>query len=196
MRILMFLLLLVISGMSHADYFELSASGNYRKSFLMDSNTEQRAYDEARAFTGAVSYYFREMTALEISYTTGTSERVIPSTSISSKTTHYYDLVGADLVFTFGTRTDTYIPYIKAGIGYFSKKRIDYEYRDQNTNTTTTASVNLESSVVPSAGAGIQIRLTERLAFKTGLEVWTSGPIRKKIEDFDWAARVGISWFL
>lgn len=182
--------------MSHADYFELSASGNYRKSFLMDSNTEQRAYDEARAFTGAVSYYFREMTALEISYTTGTSERVIPSPSISSKTTHYYDLVGADLVFTFGTRTDTYIPYIKAGIGYFSKKRIDYEYRDQNTNTTTTASVNLESSVVPSAGAGIQIRLTERLAFKTGLEVWTSGPIRKKIEDFDWAARVGISWFL
>lgn len=182
--------------MSFADYFELSASGNYRKSFLMDSNTSQRAYDEASAFTGGVAYYFREMTALEMSYTTGTSKRVIPSTTISSETQHYYDLLGLDLVFTFGKRTDVYIPYIKTGVGYFTKKRIDYKYTNHGTNSVDTASVNLEASVVPSAGAGIQIRLTEKLALKLGVEVWTSGPINKKLEDFDWAFRAGISWFI
>lgn len=196
MRLVIFILFFALARTSCADYFELSASGNYRKSFLMDSSTSQRAFDEVSAYTGAFAYYFREMTALEFSYTSGKATRNIPSTTISSETTNYYDLMGADLIFTFGQRTDSYIPYLKAGIGYFSKKKIDYRYIDHTTGNVSFASVNLDASIVPSAGAGIQIRLTDRLAFKFGIEFWTSGPINKKIGDFDWSLRAGISWFI
>lgn len=179
------------------DYFELSLSGNYRKVFLSQDNTTARAYDENSAYVAAIAYYFREMTALEFSYSEGKNKRYIPSNTITSTTTHRYNLVGADLVFTFGKRTDQWIPYIKAGVAYFDKKSIDYEYVNHTGGSSIPpTTVDLNSTVVPSAGAGLQFRLTQQLAFKVGLEFWTSGPINKKIEDFDWAGRVGISWFL
>jgi hypothetical protein len=179
------------------DYFEIGLSGNYRKVHLSDDADTERAYDENYAYIASLAYYFREMTAIEFSYSQGKNKRYIPSPTITSTTTHRYDLFGLDLVFTFGKRTDTFIPYIKAGIGYFDRKAIDYVYVN-NTNGQTLPSqpVEMNSTVVPSAGLGMQIRITQQLSFKTGVDFWTSGPIDKKINELDWAARVGISWFL
>lgn len=177
------------------EYFEIGLSGNYRKTFLTELGTTERAYDENAAYTASFAYYFREMTAIEFSYSQGKNTRFIPSSTITSTTTHRYSLFGADLVFTFGKRSDTFIPYIKAGVAYFDKKSIDYEYVNNGTPELP-QTVEINSTVVPSAGFGMQFRLTQRLSFKAGLEFWTSGAINKDVKDFDWAARMGISWFL
>ena len=177
------------------EYYEIGLSGNYRKTFLTELGTTQRAYDENAAYTATFAYYFREMTAIEFSYSQGKNTRFIPSSTITSTTTHRYSLIGVDLVFTFGKRSDTFIPYIKAGVAYFDKKSIDYEYVN-NGIPEQPQTVEINSTVVPSAGFGMQFRLTQRLSFKAGLEFWTSGAINKDVKDFDWAARMGIPWFL
>jgi outer membrane protein W len=197
MRWMVFLLLMPVTSWAqqYNEYFEIGLSGNYRKAYLTDLTSNERAYDESSAYTASFAYYFREMTALEFSYSQGKNTRFIPSDTITSTTTHRYNLFGTDLVFTFGKRTDQFIPYIKAGVAYFDKKSIDYEYV-QNGVLLPSQPVEIRSTVVPSAGVGMQIRITQRLSFKLGVEIWTSGAINKSIEDFDWAARVGISWFL
>lgn len=194
---MVFLVLMPITSWAqqYNEYFEIGLSGNYRKAYLTDLTSNERAYDESSAYTASFAYYFREMTALEFSYSQGKNTRYIPSDTITSTTTHRYNLFGTDLVFTFGKRTDQFIPYIKAGVAYFDKKSIDYEYV-QNGISLDPQTVEIRSTVVPSAGVGMQIRITQRLSFKLGVEMWTSGAINKDIEDFDWAARVGISWFL
>ncbi len=192
--IFLFFLFPATSWAQYNEYFEVGLSGNYRKVYLTEVGSTSRAYDENSAYTASFAYYFREMTALEFSYSQGKNTRYIPSSTITSTTTHRYNLFGTDLVFTFGKRTDQFIPYIKAGIAYFDKKSIDYAYI--NNGVTEFNKVDIDSTIVPSAGFGMQIRLTPRLAFKAGLEFWTSGAINKDVEDFDWAARMGISWFL
>lgn len=190
--------LLATPASSYREYFEISVSGNYRKVYLSEDAASERAYDENSAYTASLAYYFREMTAVELSYSQGKNKRYIPSPTITSTTTHRYDMIGADLVFTFGKRADTFIPYIKAGLAYFDRKSIDYNYIDNANNGAVIASqpVEMNSTVVPSAGAGIQIRITQRLSFKLGIDVWTSGPINKNVDELDWAGRVGVSWFL
>jgi hypothetical protein len=179
------------------DFFELGFSGNYRKVYLTEDNSSERAYDENAAYIASIAYYFREMTAIELSYSEGKNKRYIPSSTITSTTTHRYDMTGLDLVFTFGKRTDTFIPYIKAGAAYFNRKSIEYVYVDNTNNSVLPSTpVEMNSTMVPSAGFGMQVRLTQRLALKTGIDLWTSGPINKSIKDFDWAARLGVSWFL
>jgi hypothetical protein len=199
------LLLILIAGiftpsLSFADfneYFELGASGNYRKVFLTDTSTDVRAFDESSAYVASLAYYFREMTAFELSYSQGTNTRHIPSSTITSTTRHKYTLYGADLIFTFGTRADQWIPYIKAGVAYFDRKSISYEYIDNGTGLPLlTEPVELKSTLVPSGGFGMQVRISNRVSFKFGVDIWTSGAINKKLGDFDWAGRVGASWFL
>ncbi|MCB9072067.1 MAG: outer membrane beta-barrel protein [Bdellovibrionaceae bacterium] len=178
-------------------YFELGLSGNYRKTFLTDTTTDERAYDQSSAYVASFAYYFREMTALEFSYSQGSNRRYIPSSTITSTTTHKYTLYGADLIFTFGTRQDRWIPYIKAGVSYFDRKSIEYQYIDNSTGLPLpTEPVELRAAVVPSGGFGMQFRISNQLSFKFGIDVWTSGAINKKVKDFDWAGRIGISWFL
>lgn len=184
-----------IGWAQYNEYYEVGLSGNYRKTYLTELGTTERAYDENAAYTASFAYYFREMTAIEFSYSQGKNTRFIPSSTITSTTTHRYSLFGVDLVFTFGKRSDTFIPYIKAGVAYFDKKSIDYEYVN-NGVPEAPQTVEINSTVVPSAGFGMQFRLTQRLSFKAGLEFWTSGAINKDVKDFDWAARMGISWFL
>lgn len=178
------------------NYVELGLSGNYRKVYLTESGTSERAFDESSAYIASFAYYFREMTAIEFSYSQGNNTRFIPSSTITSTTRHKYTLYGADLIFTFGTRADRWIPYIKAGVAYFDRKSIDYQYIQSNGIPIPTEPVELDSTFVPSAGFGIQVRATNQLSFKFGIDVWTSGAVNKDLKDFDWTGRVGISWFL
>lgn len=187
----------IVHAQGFNEYFELGISGNYRKVYLTETGSTERAFDESSAYIASIAYYFREMTAIELSYSQGSNTRYIPSSTITSTTNHKYTLYGADLIFTFGSRTDQWIPYIKAGVAYFDRKSIDYQYIDNVTGLPlATSPVQLDSTVVPSAGFGIQVRATKQLSFKFGIDVWTSGAINKDIEDFDWTGRIGISWFL
>lgn len=193
---LLFVLLFSCTSV-YAELVELGLSGNYRRTFLADSDTTQSATDEAQAYTFSIAYYLREMTALEFSFTSGESERSIPSTTISSITKHTYNLLGADLVFTFGKREERFVPYIKAGLGYFINKRITYTYINHTTpSQSEERPVELDPTVVPSVGFGMRTLITKSFAIKAGIEIWTSGPVSKSLDEFDWAARIGLSWFL
>lgn len=176
-----------------AGYFEIGLSGNYKKIYL-PSDSQQNASDQSQSMTTSLAYYFYEMAAIEFNYTKGKSRRFVPSSVANVKTTHYFGLVGTDLIFTFAKRKAPFVPYVKIGAGYFIEKEVAYEY-DDKVNPITVDVVRLEKTLVPSAGAGFRMRLTERMSFKLGLEVWSSDALQNDPQ-LDWAGKAGVSWFL
>lgn len=192
------LVLLAIPTISYAGFFELGLSGSYRKSYIPSTSFGvSDSFDEAKAINTSVTYYFTEMTALEFSYTQGEAVRFIDFDTTSSTTRHNYSLFGLDCVWTFADRNDDFIPYVKLGGAYFVQKRVEISYYDKNSATTLpTTPIELQNTLVPSAGAGIKVRLTDRLSLKVGIDTWTSGPANQNSNKFDWAGKAGLSWFL
>ncbi|MEM7646774.1 MAG: outer membrane beta-barrel protein, partial [Pseudomonadota bacterium] len=147
------------------------------------------------SYTASLAYYFAEMAAMELNYTKGQSERFVPSTAVDSRTLYDFSLIGLDLVLTFADRKDPFIPYIKMGLGYFAEKEVTYEFTDNGTGTVTIDRAQLDDNTfVPSVGFGLKIRLTKTMAFKFGIEAWTSDSLDTDPR-WDWAGRAGISWF-
>lgn len=191
---LLALLLVLAPCFAHAGYYEIGLSGNYRK-LNLPTNTGRESFDATTSFTGSFSYYFAEMAAAELSYTQGQSERFIPSTTADSRTLYDFALVGFDIVFTFAERKDPFIPYLKAGVAYFAKKEVTYEYIDNVTLGNNANTESLPKTFVPSVGMGIKLKLSNTFAIKIGIEGWTSDSIDKDPR-WDLAGRAGISWFL
>lgn len=188
----LFLSLYLFSLPSQAGFFELGVSTTYRK-INLPRDAGDDAFDESYAFTASGAYYFAEMAALELSLTKGKAERFVPSTDSSSvRTTHNYSIAGMDLIFTFAKRTDPFVPYTKVGVAYFIDKYIDYQFTDSIGNVTPDR-VNLDSNFVPSFGFGLRIRLTQSMAFKIGMEAWTSDSLGSNPQ-FDIAGKAGVSW--
>ncbi len=186
------LLLMFIPSLGSAAYYELGFAGNYRKLFL-PSDTDRESFDSTLSFTGSFAYYFAEMAAAELSYTKGQSERFVPSITADSRTIYDFELIGLDLIFTFAERKAPFIPYLKAGVAYFSRKTVTYEFTNSPIDSSDT--VTLPTTFVPSLGFGMKIRVTDRLSFKIGFEAWTSDSLERDPR-WDVAGRAGISWFL
>lgn len=153
------------------------------------------AFDATTAYTASIAYYFAEMAALELNYTNGQSERFVPGPIADSRTTYDFSLVGMDLIISFAERQSTFVPYVKAGVAYFVNKDVTYEFIDNNNSLNNRRDqVNLGAAFVPSLGFGLRFRLTQTLAFKFGLEAWTSDSIDRD-HSWDMFGRAGISWF-
>ncbi len=182
--------LLLFPSVVWAGYYELGFAANYRKLYL-PSDTTRESFDSTVSFTGSFAYYFAEMAALELSYTKGQSERFVPNPTSDSRTIYDFELIGLDLVFTFADRKAPFVPYVKAGAAYFSKKDVTYEF----SNPYTYETIELDATFVPSVGLGMKIRITDRLSFKIGMEAWTSDSLDRDPR-WDVAGRAGISWFL
>jgi hypothetical protein len=191
MRSLFILIFLALPAITQAGYFEVGFAGNYRKLYL-PTDSEREAFDATVSYTGSFAYYFAEMAAAELSFTSGQSERFVPSMTSDSRTIYDFELIGFDLVFTFADRKAPFIPYLKAGIAYFSKKEVTTEFSafpaDNETRT-------LEPTFVPSLGFGMKLRMTDTLAFRIGVEAWSSEGLDNDPR-WDVAGRAGISWFL
>ncbi len=187
------LFLFFFSPVVHAGYYELGFAGNYRKLYL-PSETRRESFDSTVSYTASFAYYFAEMAAAELNYTKGQSERFVPSATADSRTTYDFSLIGLDLILTFADRKAPFIPYLKTGLAYFAEKKVTYEFVDNGTGLRTTESVPLDPTFVPSLGFGLKMRITETMAFKFGVEAWTSDSIDNDPR-WDWAARAGISWF-
>lgn len=194
MKFVLLFTLVLISQNLFAGYYELGFTGNYRKIYLPTDNTRE-SFDESLSYTASFAYYFAEMAAAELNYTKGKSERFVPSATADSRTTYDYGLVGLDLIFTFAERKAPFVPYIKGGVAYFAQKNVTYEFIDNLLNSTQSETVKLDPTFVPSLGFGLKIRVTATMAFKVGLESWTSDSLSSDPK-WDWAARAGISWFL
>ncbi len=187
MRSLAFLLILLVPFSASAGFVEVGASANYRSSGYDKSN-----FVESIAYTASLSYYFWEMCAWELNYTTGYSKQVTKGPlAIDPKETveDNIQLVSLDLVLSFAGRQDPFRPYVKFGGGYLKKERF------RQVNNGNVDPISTQEGMVPSAGLGFAIGVTKELSIKLGLDAWTS-PLGKKDQPLivDYAGRAGISW--
>lgn len=140
------------------------------------------------SYTGSLSYYFWEMSALELSYTEGTQVVVlsIPGDNKNVVTTQFR-IIGGDLVLTLADKDSLLQPYVKVGGAYMTKK-ITREIQ-----TVGSDHLDAPSGLVPSAGVGFKIKISQGLSIKVGVDAWTSPPEKKPVT-VDYAGRAGISW--
>lgn len=178
---------LAIPSFANAGVFEVGGSGSYRR-----QNVATDAVDEAQSLTGSLSYYLDEQSAIELSYTEGTSKRSIAPNSINGHTTTaIYKSIGLDFVYTFGSGSAR--PYVKVGTQYILEKRIVDQYTNNNGNYNPTT-IESTPSFVPSVGIGFKISLTNSISIKAGIDAWTSDSLAVQPVEVDYAARFGLSW--
>ncbi|MES2769072.1 MAG: hypothetical protein V4596_07995, partial [Bdellovibrionota bacterium] len=161
-----------------AGYFEISGSGNYRKTTYDENN-----YSIYRSGTAAVAYYFWELSALEISYTKARTDDVKTDYVARSYVTFY----GADLIFTLASKQSLFQPYIKVGAAYQDKNGT---YKQTNQLVTALPEIK---GWAPTGGIGFKIILGKHIAIKTGIDAWSS-PLSQENVTYDYAARLGLSF--
>lgn len=186
---LLFMLFVYVAP-AHAGFVEISGSGSYRK-----SNLQVDATDELKSFSGSISYYFNEASALELSYTESVNRRDIARDTPWAQISHVYqNAMGLDFVYTAGARGEQFRPYVKAGGLYILRKRW-LDQRMTNGVWEEPRVREIEPALVPSAGLGFKLGLTEALSLKVGVDAWTSQSLNEEPLLIDYAGRVGLSWF-
>lgn len=182
---LVLLLLVITSGPAFAGFIEVGGSANYRSSGYDKNN-----YIQSLTYTTSVSYYFWELCAWELNYTTGYSKQVTKGTdALAQKTTveDNIDMLSLDLVLSFASRQDPIRPYIKVGGGYLTKERFrQVEGMDKD-------KISTQRGAVPSGGVGLSLNVTKEFSIKFGIDAWTS-PLSEDPVIVDYAGRAGISW--
>ena len=176
----------MVSASAHAGYVEIGASANYRSSGYDPNNKV-----ESLSYTASLSYYFWEMCAWELNYTTGYTKQVTKgpgATDIKETVEDNIDLTSLDLVYSFAERQDFFRPYIKLGGGYLVKERFRQVNEDDKTR------IGKQMGLVPSGGLGAALNITKELNIKIGLEAWTTPKEPGQPVIVDMAGRAGISW--
>ncbi len=176
--VLAVILFLSLSHDAYAGYFEVSASGSYRKTTYDKDN-----YSVYRSGTGSIAYYFWELSALEVSYTKARQDEVKTDYEARSFVTFY----GADLIFTLASRQSLFQPYIKVGAAYQDKKT---SYKQLNQAVIELTPVQ---GWAPSGGVGFKFIIGKNVAIKAGIDAWSS-PISQDDVTYDYAARLGLSF--
>ncbi len=163
---------------------EVSLTGNLRNSKLNEDN-----FQKTFSMTGSFAIYLWERTAVEFSYTQGSSTLQSLPTPTDSKVVIESDfkLFSGNFVTTFGDRKAPIQPYLKLGLGYMDKKI---------TRVVDVGSSQLEpvTGIVPSAGAGIKIKTSERFFIKLGGDLWAS-PLGGSEDSLDYTFRFGLSCY-
>ena len=179
----MLFLFLSCGPFAQAGVVELGTTFNYRT-----SKVDKENFQESTSITGSFSYYFWELSAIELSYTNGRSLLVSkpgPTESeIRIETT--YEMIGLDLVIAFAGRKSAFQPYIKLGGAYIEKeivRKVDL----------VTSLIGSPKGLVPSAGLGFKIRFTQAFSFKVGADTWST-PLDEDPVVWDWAGRAGVAW--
>lgn len=193
-NIFILFLLAFSSTQSFAGFTEIGASVNYRRTSIDENN-----FSDSTSYTGSISYYFWERSALELSYTSGIGKLSTKADGISEITQvqiAQFSMTSLDLVLSLAGREDPFQPYIKVGAGYVDKK-IFKENEIEGRQL-----IQKQSGIVPSAGVGLKIGLTKSLSLKLGIDAWTSpldddsknseGEDRKL--QIDYAGRAGLAW--
>lgn len=170
---------------ARAGFFEVSASGSYKKVNVTDT-----VATESRSVTGSLSYLLDEMSAVEFSYTEGSTKQNATVGGVSQTTTVDYSMLGLDFILTLGDREATLRPYFKLGAAYILEKQLQVTYAGFPPGPPE----KTDPVLVPSLGAGFRLALTKTLSLKTGVDAWTSKSITESNVKWDYAGKVGLSW--
>lgn len=185
--VLLNLIFLHQSQTSLAGYFELDVAANLRSTSLSkeDSSVNQ-------SITGSIAYYFWQNSAVEISYTRGMLiEKNAAVSPLPKFENHYnYNLLGLEMILAYGDRSASFRPYVKAGVMQIEKTKT--LFADGVSSTPT----KIPSQMVPSVGTGLQFMLSNTFAIKFGIDAWPSNSIDRNPIIWDFATRLGISWFI
>ncbi len=170
-----------------AGYVELDISASAKRNSISEEE-----YTFNQSLTGSAAYYFFQGFAVELSYTRGL---YVQSTAATNSLPRYriesdYTLVGTDLIAAWGDKQSAFRPYIKAGMMQVTKI-ITLKPEGQESSVSVQ-----EPKVVPSAGVGLQLMLSQTFAIKVGLDVWPNEEMSSPNVIWDYATRVGLSWFI
>lgn len=173
-----------------AGMFELGASSSYRSSTITKDN-----YSKQESYTGSLSYYFTEATAIELSYTQGFARAVGRDNNVSWETRAYFTVYGADFILTIGAKDSFIRPYLKAGAAYVYK---EIYYRQEGLDPLPPVR---SAGVAPSGGIGFRLLLADNFTIRAGVE-GQSSPIKDEYARegeqrdpvIDIAAKAGVSW--
>ena len=180
-----FSFLLLAAPMAHAGLFELGFSGNYR-----DSRIDSDNYQKMTSLTGSISYYFLELSALEISFTDGESETSIRAPGSQPIIyTRQFQMIGLDLVLALAGRKAAFQPFIKGGAAQITQK----VFQELSNGQVDDISDPDDNKVVPTAGVGFKLRLTNTFSVKMSYDTWRSARTDDS-ETWDQSIRAGVSW--
>lgn len=182
--ILLSLAICLFSIKSQAIMTELGVSYGHKKTTLDASN-----YFENESTTGSISFYVADRIALELSYTTATGVQQQTVGSDQQLVVQTTQVSGGDLIFIFAPNKSLFQPYIKGGAAQIKK------FQTVKVNSLNTYTVEPETSVSPSYGAGLKISLTDALGIKISYDVWRT-PIGGGTYTDDSNIRAGITWML
>ena len=178
-------MILLFVPAANAGFIEVGASANYRS-----SGYDKYNYIQSLTKTASLSYYFWELCAWELNYTTGYSKQATKAAGVLSPKTTVEDnieMISMDLVLSFAGRQDPLRPYIKVGGGYLTKERFrQIEGFDKE-------KISTQRGMVPSGGIGVSVNFTKEFSIKFGVDAWTS-PLNEDPVIVDYAGRAGISW--
>jgi hypothetical protein len=174
-------------------YTELSLSANLRNSTLTTD-----IYSRTISVTGGVSFYFMEMSAIEISYTQGSRrDSFVETGSTDPKIIRsVQEVMGVDFILSMAGREAPLQPYVKVGVAKISNKQY-LQAPGFSENETAVA-----EGTAPSAGVGLRILITKTFSIKMGIDAWqspvakTPGSTAETERTYDYSGRVGVSWML
>lgn len=189
MRNLLIIFIIFYCGHSWAGLSELSVSTSYRETLIGVSTKSI-----SKSVTGTYAFYFAEMSAIELSYTSAKYESLTTNSLDPTKVTTQTALsqfYGLDFVFAFAGRQSSFQPYVKLGAIYMDKEYF------LDPGDIASRQTDFQRGWAPSAGVGFKYKITQTLAIKFSVDAWSS-PIDddRHQTTYDTAARFGISWYL
>jgi len=163
---------------------ELGVNYSYQKKTFSATN-----FYQSDSKSATVSVYFIEQLALEFSYTDSFYESQEADTNSTRTVQQTSQVTGADLIYVLTDKNSMIQPYIKGGAAYITKKK---QIRYVNSDVIT---IPTKDGVAPSYGAGVKIKLTERMSMKFGYDVWNT-PLDDGTKTDDTAFKAGLTWTL
>lgn len=167
-------------------FIEVSLSGSYS-----ESQIQEILFSKSESYTGSISYYFMERSALQLSMTQANRRDRIFSDGSTNSTLQIVsaNVLGLDLIANFGDRSATIQPFLKGGVAQMQKT-----FTSQTTGLESDEPTVL-SGLAPSAGLGVRLLLTKKLSVNFACDAWAL-PQGNGLQSFDVRVTGGISWFL
>lgn len=185
-KIILILILVISFSTAQAVYTEVGLSGSYKQETI-DANN----YTRTQAGSVDLAFYFWQFMGVEFAYTDARQEQRFrfPDGSVYDSTL-LMQYLSSDLILSTSDRRAAFQPYIKVGVTDILKKSQLIEK-----SSGFSELIEVPSGVVPSAGIGMKLLLTETFALKIGIDYWQSKDEYNNTTN-DYVGRFGITWML